>query len=192
MHGPVDDEEHRTRDLVLASRNASDEATGELMALVYDELRDLARRVMQRESSDHTLQPTALVHEAYLKLLRGEDLQARDRSHFFAIAARAMRRVLVDHAAAKKSQKRGGGLEKIPIESQIDGKQDSVLDFLALDEAIEGLRAVRDRVATVVELRYFAGMTVEETAQALDMSSRAVADDWVFARAWLARALKND
>lgn len=161
------------------------------MALLYGELRALARRVMQGESGDHTLQPTALVHEVYLKLLRGEDLEVRDRSHFFAIAARAMRRVLVDHAAARATQKRGGGQERISLNSRIDGGNASVPDVLVLDEAIEELRQVKERVASVVELRFFAGMTVAETATALDISARTVADDWAFARAWLSRALSS-
>jgi RNA polymerase sigma factor (TIGR02999 family) len=184
---------YETMTLVAESRADSSGASEErLYGLVYDELRALAQRIMRSEGSGHTLQPTALVHEALLKLLDGAVLPSRDRAHLFAIAVRAMRRVLVNHAEAKGALKRGGNQQRQPLDSAIMDAAHSAIDLAALDEALENLRQIKERVVTVVEFRFFGGMTVPEIAAALELSERTVADDWAFARAWLARELSRE
>jgi RNA polymerase sigma factor (TIGR02999 family) len=183
-------EPSRVLQLVIESRTGTrDGAEDELFTLCYDQLRGLARRFMSDEPEGHTLQPTALVHEAYLKVMRGAEVEIEDRAHFFRLAARAMRCVLVDHAKGKRAQKRGGDRERMALDTEIEGESRTAAEILALDEALGGLAAFKARVAQVVELRYFGGLTVAETALALGVSERTAAEDWVFARAWLARAL---
>lgn len=164
-------------------------AVDRLLPLVYDELRALARREMRRERSDHTLQPTALVHEAYLKLARLNRLEWRDRAHFFAAAAGTMRRVLVSHARRKRAEKRGGGAKDVPLENVVLAARERPEDVLALDEALARLADLDSRQAQVVECRFFAGMSVPETAEALGISPATVKRDWTAARAWLNREL---
>ena len=172
--------------LLEAARKGEDGALDRIVPLVYDELRQLAARQLRRERAGHTLHATALVHEAYVKLAGGGAVEAADRGHFMAIAARAMRQVLVDHARRRNAEKRGGGWEQTTLS---DG--DAPLEFqpdelLALDQALEELD---ERQRQVVECRFFAGMEEEEIAAVLGVSARTVRRDWVKARAWLYRSL---
>ena len=173
---------------------ASAEATPEeLLDRVYDELRNLARRYMGRERLDHTLQPTALVHEAYLRLIDQSRVDWQGRTHFFAMGARMMRRVLIDHARGRQRAKRGGDWLQISWAEELFANPQGLLSseqLIDLDQAIADLAAVDERQARVVELRYFAGMTVEEVAQFLNVSKRTVESDWASARDWLKERLR--
>jgi len=176
---------------LLAWRHGDEQALVELMPLVYDELRRLARRHLRRERPGHTLQATALAHEAYLRLVDANRIEWRDRLHFFAIASRIMRRVLVDAARAKAADKRGGGAEHVTLVDVPVGDPDEGLEVIALDTALEALAAADPRKARVVELRVFGGLTVQETASVLKVSTDTVGRDWSFAKSWLKRALKK-
>ena len=167
------------------------DAESKLVPLVYDELRRLAGRYMRRERFDHTLQPTALVHEAYLRLIGRRNVQWQNRSHFFGVAAQMMRRILVDHARTKKAEKRGGNEPKIPLNESFAFTDEKSADLLALDEALTRLSQRDPRQAKVVELRFFAGMSEEETAEVLDVSTRTVKRDWTSARAWLYKEISR-
>jgi len=162
----------------------------ELLVRVYDELRRLARNYLRRERVDHTLQPTALVHEAYLRLAAQDGVSWRNREHFISVAAQMMRRVLVDHARGHTRDKRGGGLKlaiaEIDRVAQAEGD-----DLVALDEALRRLARLHPQKSRVVELRFFGGLSIEETARVLQVSDSTVERDWKFARAWLARELNR-
>ncbi|MFO0837258.1 MAG: ECF-type sigma factor [Phycisphaerae bacterium] len=173
-------------DLTPASRTPAAPA---LIGEVYQELRALAAARLQGETPGHTLQPTALVHEVYLKLARQDRAEYRGRTHFFAVAAEAIRRVLVDHARIRQAAKRGAGLERLTISASLDAAQSSRFDLLAIDDALQRLAALSPRQARVVELRFFGGLDVAETAEALDISENTVKGDWRLARAWLRREL---
>lgn len=161
-------------------------ASEALLPLVYDELHALARGYMRRERPGHTLQTTALIHEAYLKLGGGEQIAWEGRAHFMKVAAQAMRRILIDHARSKKSERKGGDRDREPLEEDAAAYMDSPsVDLLALDDALEKLADVDPRMVQVVELRYFAGLSVDETAKILDISSRTVKNEWRTAKAWL-------
>ena len=159
-------------------------ARDELLVVVYAELRQLADAYMRRERADHTLQPTALVHEAFLRLTNGVPVSWADRSHFFRVAARAMRRVLVDHGRSAGAAKRGSGQKNQLLDEQVVIPGIDV-EILALDEALTHMGTLDERLLQVVELRYFTGLGVEEVAELLDVSSRTVKRDWRSARAWL-------
>lgn len=159
-------------------------AASRLYDLVYGELKLLAAANMRRESSGHTLQPTALVNEAYLRL-RPTEISWANRRHFFGAAAEAMRRILVDHARRKSAQKRGDGLERVTLADLDVAAPEPEIDVLALDEALTALKAEDPRLEQVVTLRYFAGMSIEQVAEALGLSPATVKRDWTFARAWL-------
>jgi len=166
-------------------------ALDKLMPLVYDELRRIARSYMRRERSDNTLQPTALVNEAYLRLVDQHNVRWQNRAHFFAIAAKLMRRILVDRARRDNAAKRGGPAQPIPVDQiQIASPQQSV-DLLALDEALDGLAAIDELQARIVELKYFAGLTIEEVAEVLSSSPATIKREWNVARAWLHRQLTS-
>ena len=158
----------------------------ELMPLVYGELRRQASRYLRKERAEHTLQTTALIHEAYLKLIDQRNVRWQNRSHFFAIAAQAMRRILVDYARERKREKRGGAAENLPLEEAafVVSKEKSV-DLVALDEALTRLAEFDARQARVVELKFFGGLDIEETAKVLGVSNATVRSDWNFAKAWL-------
>ena len=169
----------------------NEDAAASVFALVYDELRRLAASALRHERPDHTLQPTALVHEAYLRLADEPQTRWENRAHFLAAAARAMRRILVDHARSRNAQKRGRGAARFSLEaieaSAVDPGPD--LDLVLLDEALARLTALDPRQARVVELRFFGGLSVEETAQVIGSSPRTVKREWQLARAWLKREM---
>lgn len=180
--------------LLARARGGDEGARASLLPMVYEELRRLARSRMSRLPAGHTLQPTALVHEVYLDVLGKDAAAFEDRRHFFGIAARAMRDVLVDHVRRKQSQKRGGGVEKVSGDDLDDVAAAIALppeDMLALDAALTQLAAENARAAQVVELSYFAGLTHPEIAELLGINARTVERDWRFARAWLHRALSG-
>ena len=178
-------------ELLDRAAQGSAEAAEELLPRVYDELRRLARSYLGRERRDHTLQPTALVHEAYLRLVDQERVAWKGRTHFLAIGARMMRRLLIDHARGRRREKRGGDRHRVTL---VEGA--ALLDrplemeeILAVDASLDELVSMDERQARVVELRFFGGMTVEETAEVLGVSKRTVEGDWTHARAWLRRRL---
>lgn len=169
-------------------------ATDELLPLVYDELRALAARTLENERSGHTLQATALVHEAYLRLVGPSDVGWENRAHFFGAAARAIRRILTDHARSRGRLKRGGGAGgRVDLdEGQLVAPDGSAPDFVGIDAALERLAAMDPDKARLVELRFFAGLTMEEAARAMGVSESTAARDWRFARAWLHRELNGE
>jgi RNA polymerase sigma factor (TIGR02999 family) len=175
---------------LLAAASAGDaDALKRLIPLVYDELRRLAHRQLAGERRDHTLNTGALVHEAYLKLAGLDRIEWGDRAHFFGIAAGAMRRILIDYAVRRRAAKRGGGRRYEPLDRVTVAVEERAEELIALDEALERLQALDARQAKVVEWRFFAGMSIEETAAALDVSPATVKRDWITARAWLNREL---
>jgi RNA polymerase sigma factor (TIGR02999 family) len=177
--------------LLHAWSGGDDAALHALVPLVESELRRLARVYMARERTGHTLQTTALVNEAFLRLVDAHDVRWNDRGHFFAIAARLMRRVLVDHARARGFQKRGSGAQAVSLDEAILVSRPFDIELLDLDRALQALAAVDDRKARVVEMRYFGGMTVEETADALKVSTDTVKRDWRLAKLWLLQELEG-
>ena len=176
-------------ELVGKARRGESDATARLIPLLYEELRRMAARMMARERNAGTLQPTALVHEAYLRLLGDGTAEWQNRAHFMGAAALAMRRILVDHARKRSRMKRGAGRERITLADDHAQYETSPEDLLALDQALAGLEARDAEMARVVELRYFGGLTIDETAEAMAISERTVRRHWSAARAWLHRAL---
>lgn len=166
-------------------------ALDQLLPLVEAELRRLARAYMARERRGHTLQATALVNEAFVKLVDARTVRWQDRAHFLGLSARLMRRVLVDHARARGYQKRGGGAHKLTLDEAMLAAPAQDLDVMALDRALEGLAAIDARKSRVIELRFFGGLSVEETAEVLHVSSDTVKRDWRIAKLWLLRALER-
>lgn len=162
-----------------------------LLALVYDELRKIAGQYLRKEKSDHTLQPTALVHEAYMKLIDISDISWQDRAHFFAVSANIMRHILVDHARAKLTHKRGGDAQRISLEDADSFSDQQDVDLLAVDEALKELAKFDELQSRIVELRFFGGLTIEETAHVAGISPATVKREWTMAKAWLHRRLKN-
>lgn len=174
-------------------RDGDPDALGRLLPLVYDELRMLARAQLRGERQAHTLSATALVHEAYLRLSARDQILPGDRRHFFAIAAQAMRRVLIDYARTRNRKKRGGGQAPEMLEDDVAFLTDEAADeLLALDDALQRLAQANERAARVVEQRFFAGLTLEETAEVLDVSLKTVQRDWILARAWLRKEIASD
>ena len=172
-------------------RSGRSAALGELLPLVHQELRRLARRHMFGERAGHTLQTTALVNEAYLRLVNSRRVDWQNRAHFFAISAQLMRRILVDHARARGYQKRGGGVPKVTLDEALVGPEEKGRDLVALDDALTALAEVDVRKSKVVELRFFGGLSIEETAEVLKVSPDTVMRDWRLAKAWLAREMKK-
>ena len=171
---------------LLADLSAgNDRALDELLPIVYGELRRQAARHLRRERGGHTLQPTALVNEAFLRLVEQRDVQWQNRAHFFAIAAQAMRRILVDHARAHRRLKRGGDQARVTLDVAVIAAESRAIDLQALDEALERLAALDERQARVVELRFFGGLSVPETAEVLQISAATVKREWSMAKAWL-------
>src|SRR3954452_17878654 len=189
--GTMEAEAQQGLTLILGrARDGDERARGELLALVYNELRRVASGLMRRERGDHTLSPTAVVHEAVIRLL-GEEVfdRAGDRNFLFAAAARAMREVLIDHARRRAAGRRGGGRRRVPLDAVVDYFQGQGLDVVAVHEALDRLAELDERQAQVMTLRYFGGMTVAEVAASLGVSASTVEQDWRLARAWLAGQL---
>jgi RNA polymerase sigma factor (TIGR02999 family) len=184
---PVDDEHEVTRLLELMVAGDAD-ASDRLMSLVYTELRALAAAYMRKERDDHTLQPTALVNEAWIRLVSERVGTWKNRAHFYGIAAQAMRRVLLDHARGRRRLKRHGG-DRVTLDDDLAAPGSGTLDVLAVDEALQKLETLDPRQARVVEARFFGGLDIEETAEALGVSTATVKRDWAFARAFLQREL---
>jgi RNA polymerase sigma factor (TIGR02999 family) len=182
---------HDVTALLIEWRGGDHGAIEKLLPLVHDELRRLARRHMAGERPDHILQATALVNEVYLRLIDVRRVQWQDRAHFFAMAARLMRRVLVDFARARKNQKRGGALHRVTLDYNLLAASETPEDLIAIDDALRLLAAQYDRKSQVVELRFFGGLTVGETAEVLKISQETVMRDWKFAKNWLMRELSR-
>jgi RNA polymerase sigma factor (TIGR02999 family) len=177
-------------ELLHAWNSGNTDVADALLPLIYDELHRRAAAYMRRERRNHTLQPTALVHEAYLKLIGQRNADWNDRQHFFAIASQVMRRILVDHARTRNRQKRGGSQEDLPLEEALlAGVEEANIDLLALDEAMARLAKFDPQQERLVELRYFGGMSLDEAAAALGISRATAARDWQVAKAWLHREM---
>ena len=168
-------------------RNAADR----LLSLLYHELRQIAGGCMRRERPGHTLQPTALVHEAYMRLLSDPDIEWESRGHFLGIAARAMRQILVNHAEKRNAQKRGGDWQRVHLDDLVDEYEQRAIDLVALNDALDHLAGIDDTQSRIVELRFFGGLSIEETAEALSLSPRTISREWQMARAWLRRRLDD-
>lgn len=179
----------RLTTLLLAEPTSELTGSEQLFSLLYEELRDMAGSYMRRERPDHTLRPTALVHEAYLRLIHQDQVTWQGKAHFLAIAARVMRQILVDHARGKTAIKRGGGRTRVTLDENLAGSSPTSCDVLDLHAALDRLAKEDGRSAQVVELRLFGGLTAREAAHVLGMSKRTVDDDWKFARLWLSRDL---
>jgi RNA polymerase sigma factor (TIGR02999 family) len=177
--------------LLRAWGDGDEAALEKLLPLVEAELRRLARIYMARERADHTLQPTALVNEAFMRLIDARGIRWQDRSHFLGIAARLMRRVLVDHARARGYQKRGGGVQRVTLTDALAVEAEPSFHVIDLDRALEAFAAVDPRKAKVVELRFFGGLSVEETADVLHMSTDTIKRDWRLAKLWLLREVEG-
>jgi RNA polymerase sigma factor (TIGR02999 family) len=167
------------------------EALDALVPVVYRELRRMAARYLRRERAEHTLQPTALVHEAFLKLIDQRDVRWQSRAHFFGVSARLMRRILVDHGRERAARKRGGGRHRIPIDDALAITASNQIDILAVDDALHRLASIDPDQVRLVELRFFAGLTIDETAEILGWSSGSVKREWTVAKAWLQRELSE-
>ncbi len=186
----------RTQATTIVAQLAAAEATDaklaeELMPLVYEELRRLAQGYMRRERAEHTLQATALVHEAYVRLVDKDQQDWNGRTHFLAVSARVMRHLLIDHARAKGRDKKGGGWQRVTLAQESPVRDLAREDFLALNAALEKLSRIDEREARVVELRFFAGLKIAEVAGLLGVSKRTIEDDWAHARTWLRRELST-
>ena len=177
--------------LLLAWGHGDDVAFDRLVPMVHAELRRIARRHMGHERVGHTLQPTALVNEAYLKLIDARQVKWQDRAHFFAMSSRLMRQVLVDWARARGYQKRGAGAHNVTLDEGRVGAIEQPADVIALDEALKALEQIDPRKSQVVELRFFGGLSIEETAEVLSVSPGTVMRDWTLAKAWLRRAISS-
>jgi RNA polymerase sigma factor (TIGR02999 family) len=164
-------------------------ALDRLLPLVQRSLHDIARGHLRHERPDHSLEPSALVNELYLRLIDQRQVSWRDRAHFFGVAAQIMRNILVDHARRRQSEKRGGGMQRVTLEGTLIALEHDRLDVVVLDDALTRLEAIFPQQGRIVELRYFAGMTIEETAEALRISPATVKREWAMARAWLRRSM---
>jgi RNA polymerase sigma factor (TIGR02999 family) len=177
--------------LLLDWSSGDKEALDQLMPLVYDELHRLAEHYMRQERPDHTLQPTALVHEVYLKLIDQTRVKWQNHAHFFGVAAQLMRRIVIKHARQHHAAKRGGGERKLSLDEAVVLTAERATDLIALDDALTSLSAVDAQQSRVVELRFFGGLTIEETAEVLGVSPATVKREWRMARAWLQREIRN-
>lgn len=182
---------HEVTQLLLAWSEGDESALNELIPLVYEELRLLAKSYMRRERPGHTLQTTALANEAYLRLVDAKNVQWQSRAHFFAIAARVMRQILVDFARIRRSAKQGQGLEAGPLDEALAVTPQRSTDLVALDDALKSLARLDGRKSQVVEMRFFGGLTEEETAEVLKVSEKTVRRDWNLAKVWLMRELSG-
>ena len=178
--------------LLIELSQGNNAAVDALLPLIYDELRSLAANYLRRERSDHTLQPTALVHEAYLRLVGQTRVNWQNRAHFFGVAAQMMRRILVDHARAHQAGKRGADFQKLSLDDNIDKAVERSNEIVALDEALRELAEIDEQKSRIIELRYFGGLSVEETAEVLGIAPVTVKRHWRMAKAWLYRRMKGD
>ena len=186
-------ESHPVTELLARWRNGDNQALDDLMPLVYSELRGLAHYYLQRERSDHTLQSTALVHEAYMRLAGKNAPQWQNRAHFFGIAAHVMRQILVEYARAHSAAKRGGaGACRLTLDEALEIQQKSDIDVVALDAALDRLSELDPQQSRIVELRFFAGLTIEDTSEVMGISPATVKRDWTSARAWLHREIAGN
>src|SRR6266478_4959415 len=185
----MDSEPQSVPQLLIKWRDGDETALDRLIPLVYDEMRRLARYYMRRERAGHTLQTTALINEAYIRLVDHKGMRWQNRAHFYAVAAQAMRRILVDHARSRDAAKRGGGANLIGLDEAATAAQMQAANLLALDEALNQLALIDKRKSRIVELRYFGGMSVEETAEVIGVSPVTVMREWSSAKAWLLRAI---
>lgn len=183
--------DHAVTALLLDWGRGDQSALDRLMPLVYAELRRVAQNQLRSELPGHTLQPTALVHETYLRLVDQQRIQWRNRAQFFAVAAQLIRRILVDHARRRSAAKRGGMATRLQLDSSIASGAGDIVDTIALDTALNGLEALDPQQARVIELRFYGGLSIEETASALGVSPATVNRDWVTAKAWLYRQLQH-
>jgi RNA polymerase sigma factor (TIGR02999 family) len=177
--------------LLVAWSAGNKAALDKLLPLVYNELRHLAASYLRRERPDHTLQATELVHEAYFRLINREQMNGHNRAQFFGMAAQIMRNILVDHARGHLAEKRGGHHQKLSLDEALDTAQEKSVDLVALDDALKSLAALDAQQSRIIELRYFGGLTIEETATVLGLSPAAVFREWTFARVWLLRQLSK-
>jgi RNA polymerase sigma factor (TIGR02999 family) len=177
--------------LLSAWKEGDEEALKRLVSVVYPEMRKIARVHLARRSANQTLESAALANEAYLKLVRAKGIECHDRSHFFAVCAQMVRRILVDHGRNRQRAKRGGGALQVTLDEAIVSPQSSAVDIVALDDALEALARLDTRKCRVVELRFFGGLSVDETAEVLEVSPETVMRDWKMAKAWLFRELKG-
>jgi RNA polymerase sigma-70 factor, ECF subfamily len=182
---------HEITQLLHAWRAGDQSAFDRLVPLVYEQLRQMAKRYMKREAPGHTLQTTALVNEAYLRLVGQHEVEWQDRTHFFAVAAQAMRRLLIDRARARHYVKRGGGARRVTLDEVVAIAPEPAAELLALDEALTRLAALDPRQSRIVELRYFGGLTIDETAEVLGVSAITVTREWTKAKGWLYRELSK-
>jgi len=183
---------HQVTELLQAWSNGDQAALEKLVPLVYRELRRLAQRYVARDRPGHTLQATALVHEAYLRLVGRQNVRWQNRAHFFGVSAQLMRRILVDYARARRYAKRGGGAQQLSLDEAAVVSREKCRELVALDEALDSLAAFDPRKSQVAELRFFGGLSVEETAEVLKVSPRTVMREWTLARAWLLRELRQE
>jgi RNA polymerase sigma factor (TIGR02999 family) len=182
---------HGVTQLLIAWNKGDQAALDQLLPVVYDELRRLARSYLRRERPDHTLQATALVHEAYLRLIEQERVTWQNRAHFFGIAAQLMRRILVNHAVAKRTEKRGGFVERLALDEAVSFAEQRDIDLVALDDALKALEALDPQQSRVVELRFFGGLSIEETAEVLGISPATIKREWNTAKLWLRREISR-
>ena len=182
---------HEVTQLLIAWSNGDKAALNELMPLIYDELRQLARHYMSRERPGHTLQTTALVNEAYVRLVNRRGVHWQNRAHFFAIAAQLMRSILVDHARSHAYAKRGGGVRKIALDDAMVVSQERAAEVVALDDVLKRLAEIDPQQSRIVELRFFGGLTIEETAEVLGLSPATIKREWSTAKAWLYHELSK-
>lgn len=182
----------RVTRLLINWSNGEEEALHEMMPLVYEDLRRLAAFYMSRERADHTLQPTALINETYLRLIDQRRVDWKNRAQFIGLAAQMMRRVLLNHARSRAAARRGGGAQRVSLSLAADSAGQIQIDLIALDEALERLAAIDQRKSRIVELKFFGGLTTEEIAEVLQVSHATVEREWGFARAWLYDAVKGE
>jgi len=178
-------------ELLISWRQGKQESLDKLTPIIYEELRRCAHRYMQREQKGHSLQTTALINETYLRLLDCSKVSWKNRAHFFAVTARMMRNILVDYARSRRREKRGGGRVKVSLDQNRIALMERDPDLIALDEALKSMSAEDDRKSRVVEMRFFGGLSVEETAEVLGVSTQTVMRDWRLAKAWLVREMKE-
>jgi RNA polymerase sigma factor (TIGR02999 family) len=184
-------DQHEVTELLTAVRDGDRDALDRVMSLVYDEMRKIAAWHLKRERPDHTLQPTELVHEAYMRMVQRESRNWENRAHFLGVATQAIRRILVEHARARAREKRGGGAIRVTLSEGLAADQAIDVDMLALDEVLTRLGEEEPIEQKIVELRFFGGLTEEETARVLGVGRRTVARHWAFAKAWLYREMGN-